>query len=120
MPAPHDSPHFNIDAFIRDLTTMAPTIGSVMTMDQSQLSRTCLNKLQEPGGRGRNRDRRGGALRSNEARECFREHRKDGWNNRSAPRVLVCGGRDYTDTENVSRIGSIGCAGELQPARDYR
>ena len=51
--SPHDDAtgYFDLDAFIRDLTTMAPTITSVMTMDQNQLSRMCLKKLQEPGGR---------------------------------------------------------------------
>lgn len=50
-PAPNDGSTFNIDAFVRDLATMAPTITSVMTMDQSQLSRICLKRIQEPGGR---------------------------------------------------------------------
>ncbi len=51
--SPHDDAtgYFNIDAFIRDLTTMAPTITHVMTMDQSELSRLCLKTMREQGGR---------------------------------------------------------------------
>lgn len=51
--SPHDDAagHFNIDAFIRDLTAMAPTIMHVMTIDQGELSRLCLRRMREQGGR---------------------------------------------------------------------
>ena len=45
-PAIHDDPTFNIDAFIRDLETMASTITSVMTMDQKELSRSWLENAR--------------------------------------------------------------------------
>lgn len=53
LKSPHDDATgcFNIDAFIRDLTTMAPTITHVMTMDQGELSRLCLKRMREQGGR---------------------------------------------------------------------
>jgi hypothetical protein len=44
---------FDLDAFISDLTSMAPTITDIMTTRQSELSRICLKKFQEPGGRER-------------------------------------------------------------------
>ena len=50
-PSTHDGQFFDIDAFIRDLTTMAPTIKTIMNMDQKELSRLCLQKMREPGGR---------------------------------------------------------------------
>src|SRR5262245_47093618 len=43
--------YFDIDAFIRDLTTMAPTISSITTMDQTELSRLCLQRMQKREGR---------------------------------------------------------------------
>lgn len=50
-PAVHDGPNFNIDAFVRDIVAMTPTITHVMTMDPAELSRICLKRMGEPEGR---------------------------------------------------------------------
>lgn len=47
----HDGPTFNIDAFVRDIVTMTPTITHVMTMDPAELSNICLKRMREPDGR---------------------------------------------------------------------
>ena len=50
-PAVHDGPTFNIDAFVRDIVNMTPTITHVMTMDPAELSRISLKRMSEPDGR---------------------------------------------------------------------
>ena len=49
-PAPHVGPHFDIDAFVRDIAKMTPAITFVMSMDEEELSRICVKRLGEPGG----------------------------------------------------------------------